>query len=87
MVCLKEWQLLGCQYTQWQQPDLTTVSLLGLVECCSNSFFLRVGKLSTKIFFTALAVLGLFTCFFGHRFWKTGTESFFPIFVCLVRIS
>lgn len=27
-------------------------------------------SLSSKIFFTTLAVLGLFVCFLGHRFWK-----------------
>ncbi|NWJ04303.1 TM7S3 protein, partial [Crypturellus undulatus] len=44
------------------------------VDNCSS-----VSKLSTKIFFTALAVLGLFTCFFGHRFWKT--DLFFMGFI------
>lgn len=34
--------------------------------------FCLVGT-SSKVFFTMLAVLGLFICFFGHRFWKTGT--------------
>uniref|UniRef100_J3S1C1 Transmembrane 7 superfamily member 3-like n=1 Tax=Crotalus adamanteus TaxID=8729 RepID=J3S1C1_CROAD len=29
-------------------------------------------RLSTKMFFTTLALLGLFICFFGHRFWQTG---------------
>ncbi|XP_020653434.3 transmembrane 7 superfamily member 3 isoform X2 [Pogona vitticeps] len=38
-------------------------------------------KLATKIFFTALAVLGLFICFVGHRFWKTGL--FFMGFIIL----
>ncbi|XP_006127743.1 transmembrane 7 superfamily member 3 [Pelodiscus sinensis] len=41
-------------------------SLTDLVENCSS-----LGRLSTKIFFTIFAVLGLFICFFGHRFWKT----------------
>ncbi|NXP32112.1 TM7S3 protein, partial [Leiothrix lutea] len=36
-------------------------------------------KVSTKVFFTAFAVLGLFTCFFGHRFWKT--DLFFMGFI------
>uniref|UniRef100_A0A8C0E6N2 Transmembrane 7 superfamily member 3 n=1 Tax=Bubo bubo TaxID=30461 RepID=A0A8C0E6N2_BUBBB len=62
------------------------------VECSSNPFFLLVGKLSTKVFFTALAVLGLFTCFFGHRFWKTDlvfmgfifTAFFFFVFITRV---
>ncbi|XP_073939165.1 transmembrane 7 superfamily member 3 isoform X2 [Castor canadensis] len=31
-----------------------------------------LGRLSTKVFFTLFALLGLFICFFGHRFWKTG---------------
>ncbi|XP_053109160.1 transmembrane 7 superfamily member 3 [Hemicordylus capensis] len=38
-----------------------------------------LGNLSTKIFFTALAVLGLFICFLGHRFWKT--DLFFMGFI------
>ncbi|XP_041324645.1 transmembrane 7 superfamily member 3 isoform X2 [Pyrgilauda ruficollis] len=41
-------------------------SFADLVDNCSS-----LSKLSTKVFFTAFAVLGLFTCFFGHRFWKT----------------
>ncbi|XP_031453040.1 transmembrane 7 superfamily member 3 [Phasianus colchicus] len=49
-------------------------SFADLVDNCSS-----LSKLSTKIFFTALAVLGLFTCFFGHRFWKT--DLFFMGFV------
>ncbi|XP_025969908.1 transmembrane 7 superfamily member 3 isoform X2 [Dromaius novaehollandiae] len=49
-------------------------SFADLVDNCSS-----VSKLSTKIFFTALAVLGLFTCFFGHRFWKT--DLFFMGFI------
>ncbi|XP_042325983.1 transmembrane 7 superfamily member 3 [Sceloporus undulatus] len=51
-------------------------SLSALVDNC---FTLR--KLSTKIFFTTFAVLGLFVCFFGHRFWKTGL--FFMGFIVL----
>uniref|UniRef100_A0A8C5UGK4 Transmembrane 7 superfamily member 3 n=1 Tax=Malurus cyaneus samueli TaxID=2593467 RepID=A0A8C5UGK4_9PASS len=47
-------------------------SFADLVDNCSS-----LSKLSTKVFFTAFAVLGLFTCFFGHRFWKTGTEYLF----------
>ncbi|KAM9228896.1 transmembrane 7 superfamily member 3 isoform 2-T2 [Dugong dugon] len=31
-----------------------------------------LGRVSTKVFFTVFALLGLFICFFGHRFWKTG---------------
>ncbi|XP_042847933.1 transmembrane 7 superfamily member 3 isoform X2 [Panthera tigris] len=30
-----------------------------------------LGRVSTKVFFTLFALLGLFICFFGHRFWKT----------------
>uniref|UniRef100_A0A670XXH9 Transmembrane 7 superfamily member 3 n=1 Tax=Pseudonaja textilis TaxID=8673 RepID=A0A670XXH9_PSETE len=44
-------------------------SLSALVN---NFSFLFIGRLSTKIFFTNLAFLGLFVCFLGHRFWKTG---------------
>ncbi|XP_060114113.1 transmembrane 7 superfamily member 3 [Heteronotia binoei] len=36
-------------------------------------------RLSTKLFFTVLAILSLFVCFFGHRFWKT--DLFFMGFV------
>ncbi|XP_062448021.1 transmembrane 7 superfamily member 3 [Rhea pennata] len=49
-------------------------SFADLVDNCSS-----VSKLSTKILFTALAVLGLFTCYFGHRFWKT--DLFFMGFI------
>ncbi|XP_020820747.1 transmembrane 7 superfamily member 3 isoform X2 [Phascolarctos cinereus] len=38
-----------------------------------------LGRLSTKVFFTIFAILGLFICFFGHRFWKT--ELFFIGFI------
>lgn len=38
-----------------------------------------LGKVSTKVFFTLFAVLGLFICLFGHRFWKT--ELFFMGFI------
>ncbi|XP_036745284.2 transmembrane 7 superfamily member 3 isoform X1 [Manis pentadactyla] len=38
-----------------------------------------LGRVSTKVFFTLLALLGLFICFFGHRFWKT--ELFFIGFI------
>ncbi|XP_014442707.1 transmembrane 7 superfamily member 3 isoform X1 [Tupaia chinensis] len=38
-----------------------------------------LGKVSTKVFFTLFALLGLFICFFGHRFWKT--ELFFIGFI------
>ncbi|XP_008589837.1 PREDICTED: transmembrane 7 superfamily member 3 [Galeopterus variegatus] len=37
------------------------------------------GRVSTKVFFTLFALLGLFICFFGHRFWKT--ELFFIGFI------
>ncbi|XP_028914320.1 transmembrane 7 superfamily member 3 isoform X2 [Ornithorhynchus anatinus] len=30
-----------------------------------------LGRISTKVFFTLFSLLGLFICFFGHRFWKT----------------
>ncbi|XP_040599551.1 transmembrane 7 superfamily member 3 isoform X2 [Mesocricetus auratus] len=39
------------------------------------------GRVSTKVFSTAFALLGLFICFFGHRFWKT--ELFFIGFIFL----
>lgn len=39
------------------------------------------GRVSTKVFSTLFALLGLFTCFFGHRFWKT--ELFFMGFIFL----
>ncbi|NXY87415.1 TM7S3 protein, partial [Alcedo cyanopectus] len=62
-------------------------SFADLVDNCSS-----LSKLSTKIFFTALAVLGLFICFFGHRFWKTDlffmgfifTAFFFFVFITRV---
>ncbi|KAM4838371.1 transmembrane 7 superfamily member 3 isoform X1 [Urocitellus parryii] len=38
-----------------------------------------LGRVSTKVFFTLFAMLGLFICFFGHRFWKT--ELFFIGFI------
>ncbi|XP_028602870.2 transmembrane 7 superfamily member 3 [Podarcis muralis] len=49
-------------------------SLSGLVDNCSS-----LKRLSTKIFFTVLAVLGFFICFHGHRFWKT--DLFFMGFI------
>ncbi|CAI5785112.1 Hypothetical predicted protein [Podarcis lilfordi] len=49
-------------------------SLSGSVDNCSS-----LKRLSTKIFFTVLAVLGLFICFHGHRFWKT--DLFFMGFI------
>lgn len=39
------------------------------------------GRASTKVFSTLFALLGLFACFFGHRFWKT--ELFFMGFIFL----
>ncbi|XP_030336971.1 transmembrane 7 superfamily member 3 [Strigops habroptila] len=62
-------------------------SFADLVDNCSS-----LSKLSTKVFFTAFAVLGLFTCFFGHRFWKTDlffmgfifTAFFFFVFITRV---
>uniref|UniRef100_A0A8C3T5W1 Transmembrane 7 superfamily member 3 n=1 Tax=Chelydra serpentina TaxID=8475 RepID=A0A8C3T5W1_CHESE len=56
-------------------------SLTALVDNCSP---LR-GRLSTKIFFTIFAVLGLFICFFGHRFWKT--DLFYMGFIVMGFIS
>ncbi|XP_032328694.1 transmembrane 7 superfamily member 3 isoform X1 [Camelus ferus] len=38
-----------------------------------------LGRVSSKVFFTLFALLGLFICFFGHRFWKT--ELFFMGFI------
>ncbi|KAF7246672.1 Transmembrane 7 superfamily member 3, partial [Varanus komodoensis] len=49
-------------------------SLSNSVNNCST-----LRNLSTKIFFTSLAVLGLFICFLGHRFWKT--DLFFMGFI------
>ncbi|KAM6437636.1 transmembrane 7 superfamily member 3 [Liasis olivaceus] len=60
-------------------------SLSALVNNC---YTLR--KLSTKIFFTTLAVLGLFICFLGHRFWKTGlffTGFIFTAFFFFIVIT
>ncbi|XP_043823959.1 transmembrane 7 superfamily member 3 isoform X1 [Dromiciops gliroides] len=45
-----------------------------ILDNCSS-----LGRLSTKVFFTIFAILGLFICFFGHRFWKT--ELFFIGFI------
>ncbi|NXG04009.1 TM7S3 protein, partial [Sakesphorus luctuosus] len=60
-------------------------SFADLVDNCSS-----LSKLSTKVFFTAFAVIGLFICFFGHRFWKT--DLFFMGFIvaaffCFVVIT
>ncbi|XP_012888933.1 PREDICTED: transmembrane 7 superfamily member 3 [Dipodomys ordii] len=38
-------------------------------------------RVSTRVFFSLSALLGLFICFFGHRFWKT--ELFFIGFIFL----
>ncbi|XP_066489710.1 transmembrane 7 superfamily member 3 [Tiliqua scincoides] len=62
-----------------------TCSLSGVEGNCQTS-----RKLSTKIFFTILVVLGLFVCFLGHRFWKT--DLFFMGFIftacfCFIAIS
>ncbi|XP_043943663.1 transmembrane 7 superfamily member 3 [Protopterus annectens] len=43
-----------------------------------NSCYL-LGKISSKIFFTLTALLGLFVCFLGHRFFKV--ELFFVGFI------
>ncbi|XP_042533389.1 transmembrane 7 superfamily member 3 [Dipodomys spectabilis] len=40
-----------------------------------------LGRVSTRVFFSLSALLGLFICFFGHRFWKT--ELFFIGFIFL----
>ncbi|XP_043372050.1 transmembrane 7 superfamily member 3 isoform X2 [Dermochelys coriacea] len=63
-------------------------SLTALVDNCSS-----LRGLSTKIFFTTFAVLGLFICFFGHRFWKTDLfymgfiVTGFIFFVLFTRIT
>ncbi|KAL9854665.1 transmembrane 7 superfamily member 3 isoform 2-T2 [Geothlypis trichas] len=63
-------------------------SFTDLVDNCSS-----LSKLSTKVFFTAFAVLGLFTCFFGHRFWKTDLffmgfiVAAFVFFVFITRVT
>ncbi|XP_054843881.1 transmembrane 7 superfamily member 3 [Eublepharis macularius] len=49
-------------------------NLNAVVDNCAS-----LRRLSTKVFFTMLAVLGLFVCFFGHRFWKT--DLFFMGFI------
>lgn len=52
-----------------------------------------LGKVSSKIFFTLFAILGLFVCFLGHRFLKTGFffTGFiifgFLMFVLLTRVT
>ncbi|XP_050789618.1 transmembrane 7 superfamily member 3 isoform X2 [Gopherus flavomarginatus] len=62
-----------------------------LTALADNCFSLR--RLSTKIFFTTFAVLGLFICFFGHRFWKTDLfymgfiVTGFIFFVIFARIA
>ncbi|XP_006895150.1 PREDICTED: transmembrane 7 superfamily member 3 [Elephantulus edwardii] len=40
-----------------------------------------LGRVSSKVFFSLCALLGLFICFFGHRFWKT--ELFFIGFIVM----
>ncbi|XP_072255057.1 transmembrane 7 superfamily member 3, partial [Pyxicephalus adspersus] len=60
-------------------------------ETMDNCYTL--GKVSTKIFFTIFAILGLFVCFLGHRFLKTGFffHGFiifgFLMFVLLTRVT
>ncbi|XP_077194025.1 transmembrane 7 superfamily member 3 [Paroedura picta] len=49
-------------------------SLNAVVDNCSS-----LRRVSTKVFFTTLAILSLFVCFFGHRFWKT--DLFFMGFI------
>lgn len=52
-----------------------------------------LGNISTKIFFTIFALLGLFVCFVGHRFLKTGFFFFgfivfgFLMFILLTRVT
>lgn len=52
-----------------------------------------LGKVATKIFFTFFAILGLFICFLGHRFLKTGFFFVgfiifgFLMFVLLTRVT
>ncbi|KAL8219185.1 UNVERIFIED_CONTAM: Transmembrane 7 superfamily member 3 [Gekko kuhli] len=49
-------------------------NLNAVVDNCSS-----LRRLSTKVFFTTFAILSLFVCFFGHRFWKT--DLFFMGFI------
>ncbi|XP_063302763.1 transmembrane 7 superfamily member 3 [Pelobates fuscus] len=52
-----------------------------------------LGKGSTKVFFTFCAVIGLFICFFGHRYLKTDfffmgfTITGFLMFILLSRVT
>nr|XP_033807578.1 transmembrane 7 superfamily member 3 isoform X2 [Geotrypetes seraphini] len=52
-----------------------------------------LGKISTKIFFTIIAVAGLFVCLFGHKFLKTGFFFMgfvfvgFLFFVLITRVT
>ncbi|XP_053320398.1 transmembrane 7 superfamily member 3 [Spea bombifrons] len=52
-----------------------------------------LGKVSTKIFFTFCGLIGLFLCFFGHRFLKTDfffvgfVIAGFLMFVLLTRVT
>ncbi|XP_070611178.1 transmembrane 7 superfamily member 3 isoform X1 [Erythrolamprus reginae] len=60
-------------------------SLSALVNNCHT-----FRRLSTKIFFTSLALLGVFICFFGHRFWKTGlffSGFIFTAFIFFIVIT
>uniref|UniRef100_A0A9L0JYL9 Transmembrane 7 superfamily member 3 n=1 Tax=Equus asinus TaxID=9793 RepID=A0A9L0JYL9_EQUAS len=47
-----------------------------------------LGRVSSKVFFTLFALLGLFICFFGHRFWKTGFIFMgFFFYVLITRLT
>lgn len=65
-----------CQFTLLFFMKLCSILIQSIkfdVLCTQFSLFL--GRVSTKVFFTLFALLGLFICFFGHRFWKTGILS------------
>ncbi|XP_059112348.1 transmembrane 7 superfamily member 3 isoform X2 [Peromyscus eremicus] len=70
-----------------RDPSLNTSAAYVPVHTYACSFELvdgnciSPGRVPTKVFFTLLALLGLFVCFFGHRFWKT--ELFFIGFIFL----
>ncbi|XP_036038260.1 transmembrane 7 superfamily member 3 [Onychomys torridus] len=70
-----------------RDPSLNTSAAYVPVHTYACSFesvdgnCISPGRVPTKVFFTLLALLGLFVCFFGHRFWKT--ELFFIGFIFL----
>ncbi|XP_028747469.1 transmembrane 7 superfamily member 3 [Peromyscus leucopus] len=70
-----------------RDPSLNTSAAYVPVHTYACSFesvdgnCISPGRVPTKVFFTLLALLGLFICFFGHRFWKT--ELFFIGFIFL----